>query len=185
MSLRNRFAIIVTSFFLLVAIGCKKDSNEDLPAAELKVGQAYQGGIIFSLDPGGAHGLIAASEDQSITAPWWNGSFINIGANSTTNGATNTTLIINAQGASGTYAAKICRDYRGGQYTDWFLPSKDQLNTLYLQKSVVGHFTDNIYWSSTEMETGSAWTQYFLDGTQALDNTSDEANVHTRAIRAF
>src|SRR6476620_5419124 len=98
MYLQNRFVIALTASALLVAVACKKDSNDDLPAVILKLGQAHQGGIIFSLDPDGTHGLISATEDQSITASWWNGSFIDIGANSTTNGATNTTLIINAQG---------------------------------------------------------------------------------------
>jgi len=167
------------------SIGCKKDSNDDVPAAVLKPGQDYQGGIIFSIDPGGEHGLIAASEDQSINAPWWNGSFISTGANSATNGSSNTTLIINAQGTTGAYAAKICRDYSGGQYTDWFLPSKDQLNMQYIQKTMIGGFSGDLYWSSTEFETGSAWVQMFQDGHQHVDNTSDGANVHTRAIRAF
>ena len=164
---------------------CKKDSNQDLPAVQLKVGDSYQGGIIYVLDASGEHGLIAAKEDQSSTAPWWNGSFINIGANSTTNGSTNTTLIITAQGNTGTYAAKICRDYPGGQFNDWFLPAKDQLNTMYTKKALIGGFADELYWSWTESETGSAYVQFFLDGTQQLDNTSDGANVHTRAIRAF
>ncbi|HSB92555.1 MAG TPA: hypothetical protein VLC28_05530 [Flavitalea sp.] len=150
----------------------------------LKVGDMYQGGFIFLLNPDKMHGLIAAEQDQSNSASWWNGSFLNIGATDTTNGFANTTLIINAQGA-GTYAAKICRDYRGGQYNDWFLPSKNELNLLYVQKLAVGGFKSGIYWSSSEYETGSAWVEDFELGHQHLDNTSDGANVHTRPIRAF
>ena len=125
--------------FLMFA--CKKDSNPNLPVVELKPGDLHQGGIIFFLDASKEHGLVAAPQDQSITAPWWNGAFLNIGASDTTNGFANTTLIINAQGP-GSYAAKICRDYRGGQYTDWFLPSKDELNKLYMQKNAGRRFLE-------------------------------------------
>jgi|SRR5688572_6165325 len=180
----KKLLILALSLFCL-ATACKKDSNEGLPAVELKPGQAHQGGIIFLLEASGEHGLIAAAADQSTTAPWWNGSFLHIGATSTTNGSANTTLIINAQGPTAGYAAKICRDYRGGQFSDWFLPSKDQLHALYLQKTLVGGFSNDIYWSSTELEAGSAWVQSFIDGHQHTDNTSDGAGVHTRAIRAF
>ena len=179
---KNLFTLLAASIFLLVA--CKKESNPNLPPVELKTGDQYQGGIIFSLDASKEHGLIAASLDQSTTASWWNGSFLNIGATDSTNGFGNTTLIINAQGP-GNYAAKICRDYRGGQYNDWFLPSKVQLNMLYLQKTLVGGFSGSVYWSSTEYETGEAWVQDFSAGHQHIDNTSDGGNVHARAIRSF
>ena len=184
MDARKKILFLAVSLFFLTT-SCKKDSNEGLPVVELKLGDVHQGGIIFLLDASGEHGLIAANADQSTTAPWWNGSFLNIGATSTTNGSANTTLIINAQGPMATYAAKICRDYRGGQFNDWFLPSKDQLNALYLQKTSVGGFSNDIYWSSTEFEAASAWVQSFMDGHQHTDNTSDGAGVHTRAIRAF
>lgn len=172
--------IVIIALFL--AISCKKDDPDPV---ELKIGSNYQGGIIFYIDDSGSHGLIAAGTDQSSTDPWWNGSFVATGAISATNGSSNTTAIITAQGNNGTYAARLCRNYNGGGYNDWFLPSKDQLNLLYTRKTVAGGFTTSIYWSSTEDEIGSAWVQDFGTGEQHLDNISDGANVHTRAIRAF
>ena len=168
---------------LLITSSCHEDDK--VTPVELELGANYQGGIIFYIDLTGEHGLIAATSDQSRSTSWWNGSFIVTGATSDINGSSNTTAIINAHGNSGSYAAKLCRDYRGGGKNDWFLPSKDQLNILYSQKSLFGGFADEIYWSSTEYELGSAWVQYFLDGSQGLDNTSDGATVGTRAIRAF
>ena len=173
-------------FFIMISPGCSKSKTAaPVTPVVLKLGDSYQGGIIFFLDASGKHGLIAATMDQSKSTPWWNGSFVSIGVANTVDGSANTTTIIQVQGNSTNYAAKICRDYRGGGYTDWFLPAKDQLNTLYNQKVVVGGFTDDIYWSSTEFDVGSVWVQYFLNGLQHLDNTSDGATVGTRAIRSF
>jgi hypothetical protein len=183
---------ICTVLFLWISVslfiaGCSKSKNPAPPVTPvtLKLGDSYQGGIIFYLDATGKHGLIAATTDQSRLTSWWNGSFVSTGANSTTDGATNTTKIIQIQGSATSYAAKICRDYRGGGYADWFLPAKDQLNLLYQQKNLVGGFGDEIYWTSTEISTAEAWVQYFKDGQQWSDNTSDGATVGTRAVRAF
>jgi len=186
MKKRTHILVFVSVMMILSAVvinGCKKDNTD--PQSDIELGANYEGGIIFYIDGTGNHGLIAASADLSRMTPWWNGSFILTGAISATNGSQNTTAIISAQGNTGTYAAKICRDYRGGGKSDWFLPSKDQLNTLYSKKEMVGGFASEIYWSSTEADLGSAWVQYFLDGEQWLDNTSDGATVGTRAIRAF
>lgn len=175
--------LLVIWLLTIVITSCKKDEPD--PVVIPKLGEPYQGGIVYYLDGTGMHGLIAAASDQSPTDPWWNGSFVVTGATSATNGAGNTTAIITAQGNTGTYAAKLCRDYRGGGFNDWFLPSKDQLSTLYSKKVLVGGFTANIYWTSTEEGVGTVWVQDFETGEQNLDNPSDGANVHTRAIRAF
>lgn len=149
------------------------------------IGQNYGGGIIFYIDGTGQHGLISSFSDQFSGIIWYNGSFVTTGATSTIDGSANTNLIINVQGLGmGTYAARICREYNGGGFTDWFLPAKDQLNILYSQKIVVGGFTSSAnYWSSTEYDSDLAWLQYFLNGIQFFFNKSSWNNV--RAIRAF
>lgn len=61
--------------------------------------------------------------------------------NATSNdGAVNTTRIINKYGNIGTYAAKLYRDYTGGVFTDWYLPSGDEMHILNLKQQVVGGF---------------------------------------------
>ena len=63
-------------------------------------------------------------------------------------------------GAGITYAAGLARAYNGGVYTDWYLPSKDELNKLYLNKVVIGGFAggfpDGFYWSSSEDSSTTA-----------------------------
>jgi len=98
---------------------------------------------------------------KALLLPWWNGSFITTGATSTSNGSTNTSAIILAQGNNGFYSAKLCRDYTGGGFNDWFLPSKNQLGLLYEQKILVGGFSNSIYWSSSESELATVWVQDF------------------------
>ena len=84
---------------------------------------------------------------------------------------------------AGSYAASIARDYNGGGYTDWFLPSKDELNQLYVNKVAIGAFAANYYWSSTEDGASTAWGQSFYNGNQSSSNKFYPNYV--RAVRAF
>ena len=130
-------------------------------------------------------GLIAATADQSEGIQWWNGTNIVTGATGTAigTGLTNTNAIIAAQG-SGSYAASIARDYNGGGYTDWFLPSKDELNQLYVNKAAIGGgFEGDYYWSSTEYDSRYAWVQDFNFGNQ--NYSYKDATFYVRAVRAF
>jgi hypothetical protein len=65
----------------------------------------------------------------------------------------------------------------------WHLPSKNELSWLYEQKTVVGGFAINYYWSSTEDGSGSAWFQAFDDGSQSYGNKN--LTLPVRAVRAF
>ncbi|MFH1096393.1 MAG: DUF1566 domain-containing protein [Candidatus Desantisbacteria bacterium] len=87
-------------------------------------------------------------------------------------------------GANWNDAKQICSNYRGGGYADWYLPSKDELDLLYLQKGVVGGFGSDYYWSSTaEYNSYDAWTQHFDSGFQGYLGKYYPDFV--RAVRAF
>lgn len=160
----------------------------------LSIGDSYQGGVIayfleegdLGYDENVKHGLIAAKVDQSASIQWYNGSYTTTGALSKVigSGQANTAAIISSQGAIETnYAAGIARAYNGGGYSDWYLPSKDELNKLYLNRTAVGGFANTFYWSSTEIGLEDAWAQSFNTGTQGYDDKS--LLIHVRAIRAF
>ena len=53
-------------------------------------------------------------------------------------------------------------------YDDWYLPSKDELNKLYLNKDAIGGFVNATYWSSTQSSSTLAWFQIFSTGTQTV-----------------
>ena len=181
--IRHFAALAFLLSVIVIVPGCAK---EEQPTLSIHRGDEYGGGFVFYLDSTGQHGLIAALSDQNVLAPWWNGTFVTTNAKSTTDGFLNTRQIVSVQG-NGHYAASICNDYTGGGFGDWFLPSKDQLNKLYMHsQGLLGNgIYGGVYWSSTEYDAGNAWVQDFANGQQFIDNTSDGANVHTRAIRAF
>src|SRR5450759_1990467 len=143
------------------------------------IGESYGGGIIFYLDASGKHGLIAATTDQSTGIQWYNGSYTNTTAFASSVGAGdgNTSMIVFNQGA-GAYAAKLFYDLNTGVFTDWYLPSKYELDLMYrnigqgnlLGLGNVGGFATNGYWSSTENDSNFAWAQSFLYGYQSYSN---------------
>jgi hypothetical protein len=155
------------------------------------IGESYGGGIVFYVYDNGKHGLIAATSDQSSGIRWHGGTNTNTRARAdgVGGGVKNTAIIIANQGAvdGNAFAATVCNEYSvtvdGVTYGDWYLPSKHELNLLYLQKTVVQPFAADGYWSSTEYDLTDASLQYFSDGAQ---NTSSKHNTYyVRAIRAF
>ena len=152
------------------------------------VGQAYGGGIIFYLDGTGQHGLISATSDQSAAIIWAVPAFQSAsvpGGTSTAigSGSTNTDKIIAQNGAGITYAAGLARSYTGGSYSDWFLPSKDELNLMYAQKTAIGGLASNTYWSSSEYDSNEAWYEIFGNGGQYY--YLKDLTIYVRAVRAF
>jgi hypothetical protein len=157
------------------------------------VGQYKYGGVVFWVDETGKHGLVCSIEDQSNGIQWYNGVNLDTKAmrEGAFGGASNTERITEAQG-SGAYAAFICSQYTGGGYGDWYLPAKEELNQMYLNKTIINttantnggsSFASNFYWSSTEYDNGDAWVQGFGNGDQVYGNKGYNGVV--RAVRAF
>jgi hypothetical protein len=136
------------------------------------VGELFGGGIVFCVYKDIAnveHGLIIST--NSIGNSVWTNvggcSSSSCGAGSTDDGLSNTNAII-AQAGHTTSAAKICKNYLGGGYNDWYLPAINELYALqphkfYLNKilSSVGGGIGYEFWSSTEYTCCYVWTLEF------------------------
>ncbi len=168
------------------------------PTAGHYIGESYAGGIIFYLDATGEHGLVCAPNDHPVSALWGGGSISVAGTlPDIGSGATNTAYIV----AADSYpfiAAQICANLTLGGYSDWYLPSKDELTLLSQNLALHGlggfsteysYPTYGFYWSSTQESTsharankltrpsGSYWDY------ESIRSKSDYLNV--RAIRSF
>jgi hypothetical protein len=114
-------------------------------------------------------------------------------------GRFNTRAITNNLGA-GKYAAKFAEDLVCNGRDDWFLPSKDELDTAYnrlaqnrvgSKDTPIGGFNKGYYWTSTDYNNATAWSQYFMDGqqfdrVQTMDgNRTPPTPFRVRPVRAF
>lgn len=169
------------------------------------IGQLYGGGIIFWIDHTGEHGLIASLDDLDggSGVPWSNIINVEIGetAQSMTIGKSNTVTII-AQSGHESSAAKLCNEYAGGGFTDWYLPSSREFSLLALQDILIDNILDKDeddttngfsheyvsptygrYWTSTEYNDIQAWKFKFYNGDVSGEEKDNELSV--RAIRVF
>ena len=123
-------------------------------------------------------------------------------------GRTATTAIVARHDAGGVakadYAAGVADAYTTATASDWFLPSRDELNEVCkyarntgqaagagfvcsggsLPTSARGGLSYNNYLSSSERNQNSAWYQGFLNGNQ-YDGLKSYAGLKVRPVRAF
>jgi hypothetical protein len=159
--------------------------------ATVTIGQAALGGKIAYIlqsgdpgyDPNVQHGLVATTADISTGVDWGCSGTTISGADGTAigTGNQNTIDIMNGCATAG-IPARLCGDLVQGGYSDWYLPSKNELNKLYLNRAAIGSFS-GLYWSSSEDSDISAWAQDFADGFQG--NYFKNGVRRVRAVRAF
>jgi uncharacterized repeat protein (TIGR02543 family) len=153
------------------------------------------GGKIFYYDRAGftmtdnsqmCHYLEAALADMSFLQWESNFGYTDVSGTGTAigTGRENTALILAAVPVANAPAAEACDDYSNNGKTDWFLPSKDELNELYTNRTSVGNMGTGRYWSSSQFATGQVRYHDFNNG----DNTSTaytNNDFTVRAIRVF
>jgi hypothetical protein len=147
-------------------------------------------GTIFYLYSGGKSGLISANVDTAtITDPdsfWASGSggYQSTGGRGTSigTGQANSTAML-AQPKTNGHVIKYCHDLSLGGFTDWFLGSKYEVLAQYSNRSLIGGFSNNGYWSSTESNYDHSIAINFGNG--VADTWLKHDHFYVRAIRFF
>ena len=151
------------------------------------LGQDTLGGIVFYIyigSDGNQHGLIVNKNESTAQ---WESSGTTTNATRSWDGAYNTGLMTSSP------AADYVNGLTDGGFTDWYLPSIDELSILWHNRFHAnnalnaGGFTllsnTAYYWSSTESLATSAFAFLFNGG---HTNTNGKPNAHSvRAVRAF
>ncbi|MCX6256832.1 MAG: DUF1566 domain-containing protein [Bacteroidia bacterium] len=160
------------------------------------IGELYGGGVVFHVykdNNGNEHGLIVSLNDLSSGAEWGlNGTDVP-NCESIWNGAANTSSIISAGGLAND-AAGLCNASCSGGQTDWYLPSIQELNLLWINlfdvnktlnaTSGAQEIEANHYWSSTETDANYAWYIGFGYGT--INNSQSKlSSYYVRGVRAY
>ncbi|MBI2280181.1 MAG: DUF1566 domain-containing protein [Bacteroidetes bacterium] len=192
---------------------------------QYKIGDFVQGGVIFWLDQTGQHGLVCATSNQGSNIPWdteidfkgdaqfppdrdtksvaiYDGVYA---------GKKNTEAILKfVNKRDKLFAALICDDFVMTQdsfvYDDWYLPSREELNMLYLNREIINEvanknggesFDRKSYWSSTDVDCSEkpycyidkvhlAWGHNFSLGGKTKQSPSKKYMPYlVRAIRSF
>jgi len=135
-------------------------------AISYTIGQSALGGTIFYIDEAGEHGLIAATSDENSGNVYY----------------------------SWADAVIACTNKRDGNYSDWRLPTKDELNIMYTNIGrgasgndiTIGNFELDFYWSSTINSGGGVWAQHMIGSDHGFQFAmGDWGRARVRAIRAF
>jgi len=204
-SLRNDIVGQVQS--LLQGNSNLQNQINQLPIITHKIGEIFQGGMVFYVDETKQHGLIVSLNDLNSPVEWRNSesgdrivNATNIGLGA---GENNTRLIVSQQTADqqdGTFAAlqalnyqvksngEVCENEAGIIHSlcigGWFLPSIYELQLIYsnLKNKGLANFSDD-YWSSSEIDTTQAWAFNFSSGHSIAQDKSYTAQV--RAIHIF
>ena len=170
------------------------------------VGEFFGGGIIFHVfkdHNGNEHGLIVSIDDIDDGGHVWSNVTTALNTDRL-DGQSNTTAIITQIGHT-TSAAKLCDDYTGGGFSDWYLPSYYELDKLMKEILLLNNILENdgntssngfdysnnapswgVYWSSTQSnpdDKAYAWSCY--DNNMEWSTTKTEGYPNVRAIRKF
>jgi hypothetical protein len=94
-----------------------KNSDKKKPTPKLKIGQDFQGGRIAYLDDSGIHGWVVTISDVTNEAVYWD------------------------------IANKTCKELTLDGYSNWRLPSREELKMILKHKKLFGMHSE--YWSST------------------------------------
>lgn len=161
----------------------RRFSIKNLTLGALMDGGYFIGSVIVN---GALYGVLLApkvSGESASTLQWKTTNTSSSGTSSLTDGWTNTNNMNNSLHP----AAQYTRGLNIAGYTDWYLPSKDELNLALVNEgklTVEERNNDAIYWSSSEANSSYSWSVDFINNQQRYDSNKNSA-FRVRAVRRF
>lgn len=187
------------------SMGTSYGTQVSFKTADYAIGESALGGKIAYIlqggdpgyDPNTTHGLVATNADiisgysrwavtitgllcPSTDIPGAAGILIGTG-NQNTIDIMSYNATVNCTGTE--VAAGRCADLVEGGYSDWYLPRKDEMYKLYLNRVAIAGFSSNAYWTSSEYSATQAWYQDVSDGTQSAINKTNP--IYVRPVRSY
>lgn len=185
--------IILVLASVAIFIGCTTSSQtvEQTIQPSYDIGDIGPAGGIIFFDKGeksnGWRYLEVAPAESEVSLPWSNGEFQVETETIVGSGATNTDMLDTVEDDIAETAASYCKKMNLNKFSDWFLPSKGELNLVFttLARQGEGTFLGEgyAYWSSSDYDERRAWAQGFSNGVQGRVEKGEMLTV--RAIRAF
>jgi hypothetical protein len=187
--------------------GIDNNCNGEIDEADqTAIGDIRKGGVVFYIAPSPTdldgdgdldNGLVCALSDYISTIEWGCSGINlpnvpNVNVNPLNNppgarigdGMTNTNGILAVCSSPAAFAARSLGP-------EWFLPSINELDEMFVNRttlaSVLGFISfqpNTAYWSSSEIDPGSAWYQNLTNGQRSLTSKTNNT-LRVRAIRAF
>jgi gliding motility-associated-like protein len=170
-------------------------SNTGGTPISLPIGTSYAGAggkVGYILQPGDPgyvagqfNGIIVAPTDAGEGAEWGcQGTSVstsfNIGF-----GLSNTNNMISSCGTPGT-AAQLAHAYNANGFTDWFLPSYNEMNKFFINRAAIGGFSNSgYYWTSSQYNGNEAYGAGFDNGDNGLGHGTKSDGDRVRAARYF
>ena len=145
------------------------------------IGQNHAGGIVFYIDGTGDHGLVVTPTDLGDYPFGCEGTSIPTDTAFGT-GATNTAAIV-VSCAEDNIAAKIADNLELNGYSDWFLPSIDELSIMRTSLYLQGLGGLSSLGSSSEQSPSYFWFLSFSSG--SMYGYQKSRDMRIRAVRAF
>ena len=123
----------------------------------------------------------ATGANQSIAVTGADGTAIGTGAQNTID------IVAQSGNVAASSAAVYCSDLVSGGYSDWFLPSKDELNQMYVNRVALNtsFYTVGNYWSSSEANSTDVWYNEFVFGTASSFGGYKYFSIYVRPVRSF
>ena len=93
---------------------------------------------------------------------------------------------LSENGISWDFANNLCENSTVGGFTDWRLPTIEELGTLYTNKEKIGNFKNTEYWSSSNWSFGYSTYYYYVDFANGyMSYNTLGAGYHVRAVRSL